>query len=466
MAEKEIRLGGIERNLSPANNADGAMEMLVGWRFSDGNLRPAPIPSPIEDIEYLSKEEDLIYVHKYDNYKHYIVYDGIRRIIYSPLYYCEENGTVCERIEIRIFSDVDKPSSVCSIGNILIFCFNTVLMRALRVNEPEYGYKYIVIGEMKLPLVTFKQETKNSESQQNIYYESDRIDIVPEERIALSQIVGNSYPHVISNKYFINQLTDSFASLLANFRYMAARENVLVDSYLVRYGFRLYDGEYLYLSPPILVRGESYKMWTDSAVYSKEEKIFKNFQGCRLGGNGYKLLISLSNVDELDKMIENRFYVAIDVFFSLPIPTYDSSRRIDSVTALRGYDADDGSGTYYYIEWGSSILPKVEDIEQYFNFYRVFSIGSDEIRKYKEKLYNEFNINDKIEIISQLPLLEYVNAPHTYNANGIYVYNGRLHAYNVKDVLFSGFELPYFSFIRDFGGEHVYALSASKRNSE
>lgn len=451
MEKKRIAIGGVSRNLPAGYSADGTMRELIGWNHIDGVLRPSPLPTIEEGAPFLSEHEDLIYIHKYSDYKSYIVYDSESKDVFSPLYYCYSDGSICEYVRIPIQYDVEKPQSIKSIGNILILQYESKIVKCLRTAEAEYGYKYLKIGETGLPLISFRQDFYVNGNREMYSYSSDGITVLPSQILSFGQIIGSSYPHIVANRNFVTQMTEDFTGQANAFRTKAARDNVCTDSYFVRYGLRMYDGTYLYVSPPLLINGKECSLITDSAIYDETTGVNQwiSFQGCKVSGEGYKLFFSLSNFNLLFDDIDSGLFTAVDIFLSAPIPTtFDFSRRIDSVVSASLINEGEGR-TYYKLGWGSSTEAKVEDIEQYFNFYRVFSIGTEEITKYKEEDYNELEIRDKIEILTQLPLLEYNTMPHTYASNGMYVYNNRLHIYDIKELLFSGYSLPYFSFRRD-----------------
>ncbi|MBP3350705.1 MAG: hypothetical protein J6L03_08810, partial [Bacteroidaceae bacterium] len=61
---KRIEIGGIERQLSVSNMADGSLYGMVGARHLDGNIRPAQGLDELSDVS-LAEGERLVYVHRY-----------------------------------------------------------------------------------------------------------------------------------------------------------------------------------------------------------------------------------------------------------------------------------------------------------------------------------------------------------------------------------------------------------------
>ena len=87
---KRIDIGGIERQLSVSNMADGSMYELRGMTHRGGNLRPQGglVPASIVNMESGSK---LLHVHRHEGYEHFVTLseDGV-------LYYQEDHDRPVE----------------------------------------------------------------------------------------------------------------------------------------------------------------------------------------------------------------------------------------------------------------------------------------------------------------------------------------------------------------------------------
>lgn len=432
---KRIDIGGIERQLSVSNMADGSLYGMVGARHLDGNIRPAQSLEELSDVS-LEKGDRLLYVHGYGDYKHYIVWKANMDLCY-----------IADNKEQLIGQEVRLITSVVSIGNMLIVVDNDTYIKVWLWQDG----RYTIVSESGLPYIGIRKSTTktNSDGSQEQYVaESDVIDIVPDMPLGYySDIIGSEWPTYIKNKNFRMQLTEQYGSLISNLREKASAENVFVDSYLVRYGLRMYDGNYLHVSPPIYIKGSGYELRCNSAIFStvadNTGSVWKKFQGCSAKTNGYKLYANLGDIDS--SLYVDGIVTAIDFFVSEPIREVYDERQIDAVLSATQIGGDPNTTAFYEIKFGNMTERKIEDIESYFNYYRVWSVPVDAI---PENVV-EIDAKNKLNSIVQMPLLDNHASVHKYGAGTAYVYNGRLHIGNIRENLFDGYSPLYYTYTKD-----------------
>ena len=432
---KRIDIGGIERQLSVSNMADGSMYELRGMTHRGGNLRPQGglVPAEIKNID---KGDTLLYVHSYDGYRHFIVVseDG-------ELKYHEGHDNP---VGIGYVGDVRH---VASIGNMLIVVDGDAYIKVWLWQNG----RYTIVSESGLPYIGIRKSTTktNSDGSTEPYVaESDVIDIVPDESLGYySDIIGSELPTYIKNKHFRMQLTEQYGSLISNLRENAAAENVFVDSYFVRYGLRMYDGSYLHVSPPIYIKGSDYELRCNSAKFSTADDntsgVWKIFQGCSAKAGGYKLYANFGDMDS--SLYVNGIVTAIDFFVSEPIREVYDGRQIDAVLSATQIGGSLNTTAFYEIKFGSMTERKIEDIESYFNYYRVWSVPVESI----PNDIVEIDAKNKLNSIVQMPLLDNNASVHKYGAEAMYAYNGRLHIGNIREKLFDGYSPCYYTYIKD-----------------
>lgn len=441
---KRIDIGGIERQLSVSNMADGSMYELRGMTHRGGNLRPQ---GGLVQVKILNKDEEnmllyegdrLLYVHKYDDYEHFIVW----RKNYD-LYYITDGAMV------HIEQEVRHISRVLSMGNMLIV---TGADSSIKVWLWQNG-QYTLVSESGLPYIGIRKSTikTNADGSIEIYTaESDPIDIVPDKSLGnYSDIIGSSWPTYIKNKHFRMQLTEQYGGLISNLREKASAENVFVDSYFVRYGLRMYDGNYLHVSPPIYIKGSRYELLCNSAKFSTAADntggVWKIFQGCRAKADGYKLYADFRDIDS--SLYVNGIVTAIDFFVSEPIREVYDGRQIDAVEKATQIGGDTNTEAFFEVRFDTMTERKIEDIESYFNYYRVWSVPVDSV----QDNIVEIDAKNKLNSILQMPLLNNNASVHKYGAEAMYAYNGRLHIGNIREKLFDGYSPCYYTYIKDNG---------------
>lgn len=433
MAKKKIAIGGITRNTSVHNSVDGTMDELVGWRCLDGNLRPA---QEYEDTGLqLGLHEKLMYVHKYGDYCHYVIYKsgiyGNSLMVYSSIGR-EEDSVV-------LSTDIEEVLGVTSIGNILIVSTATGLK--------EYIYKSGSYGEFKranLPLLEIRQK-KESEIH------SASTDIYLTEPIALPS--SGSQVNVFGDADFQINNGATFEWMRNNVKDEAYNKDWFVDDIYVRYGLRLYDGNYIYVSPPVLVKRIGDYVYQGYADYHGVDGAPGNmdfgidwFRDSIVYSDTYSLSLVCTEVGSVDSDV----YPAVDIFVSLPIDQYAGVERV-ALTEV--FDAPEngnwGDRGWYYTKWNVAKYRKPINPEENINYYKVAEIKTAELAVgYVKKM----EVGDQMSYIEQLPALDYNTRPHEYYPGGMSVYNNRLHIYGLNERLFGGWILPYYTYTKTEDG--------------
>lgn len=441
MSKKKIAIGGVTRNLPAGYSADGTMRELVGWNHIDGILRPAAKAEIDSNAPVLSETEELLYIHKFQDNAIYIVYDNTAKKIYSPINYCYSDGGTCERIDVLIDTDVEKPKYITSIGSILIICYGEKISKYLYKKGGEYGFEYKKAEETELPVVSFSQEFYNDRKEYNV--ESDSVSLPLTSDVYYSDLLG-SCPYLIPNKDLVEELTHTYIGLFNQMKEKAILDNVLINSYLIRYALKNYSGEYVYLSPPIFLNcGEDYTFDTGegTVVFEQISKKFTQIGGCKASARGYKIKFNISNTSD-----NYNIYQSLDIFLSTAVNPFETDRKIDTSIVIRLTNENDGR-QFYYVEFGMSKQQKTQGIEAFFNFYKVLSIPVGNFDKYED--FQELKLSDIIPTLEQQPLLDFNTSMNSYSSNSGLVYNSRLHIMDIKEYLFKGYSAGNFSFLTD-----------------
>lgn len=444
MAKKKIAIGGITRNTSVHNSVDGTMDELVGWRCLDGNLRPA---QEYEDTGLqLGLHEKLMYVHKYGDYCHYVIYksgiDGNSLMVYSSIGR-EEDSVV-------LSTDIEEVLGVTSIGNILIVSTATGLK--------EYIYKSGSYGEFKranLPLLEIRQK-KESE----IHSASTDVPaaVSPDKWYGEFELPSSgSQVNNFGDINFALENGSTFEWKRNNVKDEAYKKNWFVDGMYVRYGLRLYDGNYIYVSPPVLVKqigdyvyqgyADYHRLDVDGDGYNDAYGI-QYFRDSVVYSDTYSLSLVCTEAGSVDSDV----YPAVDIFVSLPIDRYAG---VDRISQTETFLSPDGGTTWdkekgwYYTKWNVAKYRKPINPEENINYYKVAEIKTAELAVgYVKKM----EVGDQMSYIEQLPALDYNTRPHEYYPGGMSVYNNRLHIYRLNERLFGGWILPYYTYTKTEDG--------------
>ena len=424
--EKVINIGGIERQGSASSNIDGTMYQLIGWRHLDGNLRPALGLS--ESNVLLDSQETLLYVHRNNDYRHY-VYSADKKLIIRD----ELGGEL-------LGNAVTDITQVRSIGNILV-----VLGRG---GMHTYIYRNGIYDEMTLPalpLVIMEQIPHSYAGQ------------AEDSTINASYSYPSTQPNYL---YPINE--DSIERDLSgvyiygkdSLKEDAYEQNCFVEAMYIRYALRMYDGNVAKVSPPILLPATSDFSLVGTAEL--DDKMTGKEVRCVVSiDDGYKVSMYIP-IDEEIKKIDPELYPYLDIYISQPINRNEGLEKIKNIRSISSIGVEYGEpGTYKIIY---DVEKKPIDVEANSTYYRVYEIEVSKLQEQEVGLIYEvpLEVKDKMQYLYQLPILEVLYSKHSLYSQRGYVYNGRLHLYDISERLFGGYRYPYFLYaVADEGGNGI-----------
>ena len=417
---KRIDIGGIERQLSVSNMADGSLYGMVGARHLDGNIRPAQGLEALSDVS-LAEGDRLLYVHRYGDYEHYIVWKDNMDLCY-----------VTAGKEELIEQEVRNVASVVSIGNMLIVTGCDIpdnpYVRSVRTwvwkNEKYAEWK---VGGMPTMIFERKPYSYGGESDHLSIQNKFSMPAVsfPTDGYAVQGIDGSN--SIDAQR----ELAELYKAGQGQLREEAYHKNSFIDSMLIRYGLRMYDGSYAYVSPPILLPSEK-NAYTMKGIAKVNDTYSVKSAESYVVANGYSVGYRLA-VDSVLKGLDAELTPYIDIFVSEPI---DETSTVSYIGRIK--TASNAGGGYDYNEdlfLTFDVPQKSIDIEGSYVYYRVDSIKIEEVKKEEEYVEAVLQVGEKMNYLRQLPVLENVRGMSHYDGVCSYVYNGRLHLGGVTEYL-------------------------------
>lgn len=220
--EKQISFQGVSLNPYGDISPDGELSACVNLQNHGGALRP----TVLNGTEYNVSGEliKLVAIHATSSYRHMIFYDG------TSLYWANEEAGDVNYTQICSVSDF---RSVYSIGNTLIITSGHGLLYALFKNG-----KYSYLGQLPEITLSFALEG---------YGDSTVLETVKIETIPGADI-NNDFSE--NNKQII---TNAVMASVNNFINEKHEQGFFVFPFFVRYAVRLYDGELIRHSVPVLM---------------------------------------------------------------------------------------------------------------------------------------------------------------------------------------------------------------------
>jgi len=423
MATKvNIPILGITRNTDDGISKDGECMELINARLKDGSIEP--IGNPIQ-LSYFDKQYKSAYYHSMtDKYLFIRSSDGSVDVLsndFATSYILSSDISGIERIEFIGYM-------VCLFKeDHIVYCI---------YDNGEYKY----LGKQpEMPTLNITQECDyNLVVTESEYY----------QRGAPSTTSSEYDPGLDLNKIGYGFFDECISSL--------NKKGCFIDRTLIRYAFRLYDGNYIMHSPVYLVQNDGSVTVTFKygSTASREEDFWKtvtlkrgpydNFQYLakytaetkamdyyEFGVIGFypKFTFSNLNLEGWKNLI-----VSIDVFATRSI----MDQELDEIgLKTQASESVSGSSGKYYRYTPKDALEVGRDIAKEYQFYK--------IAEYDLK----GNLTDRIENVSDDNLsLENTLADdedtHVLNTSECsYVYNSRLHLGNVKSKFYEGYPSDY-----------------------
>lgn len=280
-------------------------------------------------------------------------------------------------------------------------------------------------------------------------------------------IISKGIDYSGSNKelvdYAVEYTQDNYFALTANinkFINSKTKENKFIYPFFIRYGVRLFDGSYSFISDPCLM--------IPNWGYTPIVNYFKNEDVCRLVISSFVAAIRFKSHNTVPKEWEEIIH-SIDVFISNPVWFYNQGKEYNTEKSLfEFYNSVSGSSygkmivngyeglldTNYeknnlagYIKSysASSYFVKVasvgeeEVMDKLRNTTSFFKIASLKIEDYNEAQSDFTDLKIEEGIISALTTQEPCpdNLLHYegFKKPGLKTYNGRLHVFNSSVVL-------------------------------
>lgn len=439
---------------------DGDLSECVNLEVKNGELKPVEMPVKLPFT--LSGSQKLLYVHtiKETGRKNYIYrwwtdQSGMNRYYLSFVYY--EDG---ERHDYDICSSYSDYTNIVSLGNTLIAYTDTGVVYCL-YKDGEYKYLGDKIPEVSMSFNLagkFVLANRGEDDDEDYRYSYD------------DEGDSDQNPYQTDEVFVpaINKFINDWGS----------GANKFIFPFFVRYALRLYNGEYVHQSAPVLMCPS-----TKGAPFVIVYKSDGSKHYFALGGFSTNLEFIVNNKDHLTDWGD--IIKGVDIFVSRQVPSYDQSYtgddyldwapsanfwkcygRIKSVYKIEGYIEETTSLTVYnnrYYKFDIYGLYKS-------NFWTVYAPKPLSQEKFTAALIDASAIYYKYASLDPLSLSEYAGYTELSEDNGFVLtplstlelsetltddymthdtlvpkfsssYNGRLNIANIKRVLFNGFPL-------------------------
>lgn len=403
---KQIQLRGISRTPSDRMTSDGGCSESLNVCL-DGQ-ETAPVQAP-EDMTYSvygeTRNRHVVYIHKMNSVTWYIGYEEGILTAYGPL---DEENFPSEYV-FKEFESSESVENVISIGNTLIVYTNEKPYYFL-FKEETYHFLGNEIPTPKIEIVSRPNFSAEPSDGYRIYPSLDMIVDTGVSLIAYEEIAKVVWKRV--------------STMTAQ----AREDGNFFAPFFIRYAVKLYDGNYVNCSVPILCGG-GVENWISLLTIGSPAETHIRINEI------FTVKVKMANMD-----ISNwsDLISSIDIFASQPIyaPAFNS--------AIESYDSD----TREYVFKGMNDENKDETILDAVlsksNFYRIASFSVEDKSDMDKLMAGDYTIRNSNDIGGE-NLAAQPELPDSYRdsiqrtpLNGVRTYNGRLMLLGCKEALSRG----------------------------
>lgn len=336
-----IQLRGISRNPSDRITDDGGCADSLNAYISDSEIAPINAAVPCND-EFGLKQDgtsyEPVYVHKTNEYEHFIVHNRTHG----------ELAYVSNDVYTPILQTRDDINKITHVGNTLVIATSSQVVFFL---FRDGKYMMINLNEEILPKLSFVNVNQPNGGKDGVTYDVWSYDQYESDW----NVMPNGNP---TRNYEVTdeQQKDALSKLWQTYRAMIDNNKALgcfSEPVMLRYAVRMFDGSYLWTSPPIMV-GSSLTKDIDPTIP------FGNFGNVSTPVNAfiankhdtrssqtyiqlatpYKIGVNFYRTDYINSLKD--IISSIDVFMSAPIDFYP-----DGETKVKGEYDKTVSDDYY-----------------------------------------------------------------------------------------------------------------------
>lgn len=425
MEIKRIQLRGISRSPSDRMTEDGGVAESLNAQIIDSEV--APIHEPVlcnEDFGLDSEPQtsEPVYIHSTNSYKHIISYNPIGGVVSYLV-----DGSYKEILEIK-----GSLKKITNLGNTLIVLSTDAVYYVL---FKDGKYVNIDLSEDALPKLSFININQKTGAKGGVSYDIWSYDAYDSEYgVYVNGDKDNDY--IVTEDKDVEiaaKIWDTYRSMVDNNLGLGCFSQPI----MLRYGIRLYDNSYLWVSSPIMlgsclpkenIPGIPFGNFNDLispviaiTANNDNDKISKTFVQLSCP---YKIGVNVHRAEAVSELQD--IITSIDIFLSAPIEFAPEGRnhvKNESLTDV--YDDTYTSGRRYTFDPANSENPKKreEAVLAASNFFLIKSYPISEIPKETDILTDNFK-GENLYVKTQLD--DSKIATILSGATAVGTYNGRL----------------------------------------
>ncbi len=442
MPVTQIQLRGISRNPSDKSTADGGCAESLNLQVLDQELAPATTPKIISSQLGLWEENEgykVLHIHKNN-----LLIERVETPLTPPSLGYSKDSSYSEIVELF---DGEEISDIQSIGNTLIVSTSRRSLYVLWDNDT-----YTFLGEqVPMPKIEVTDTATTGLEKDVVFNQVAYRANVTDENVSIlevpvlsldeniwNSILNNTYDHndPLGHKALIDKIIariwDTIQVMVNNNR----KNGYFSTPLLMRYAVKLYNGDYMYQSEPVLLGALGsaylYNRQTSLTIGLVDNNTFESeIHFTPQGVHKVKVKLDESfNVGKWSDIIES-----IDIFLSPDIYTPKLYTEFESLSVENHAGLNYREGT---LKLKDAPASEEEDLVlAASNFYKVASFPIDDLSELVEGYEIEPKSQDDLVTLPRLTDDQGSHDAYIGLGNSM-VYNNRLFYSGYKSILYSG----------------------------
>ena len=446
---KKIQLRGISRTPSDRMTEDGGVAESINAYVADGECAPMLSPKDVyeqdESLRPASTLSRCIHIHKVAGHINYIYIkqeDGVQTLFCMP-----GNHIIRTLTDDAVIED-----SVTSIGNTLIFATGNGNGYALWKDG-----RYIYLGD-SIPQPQIDCYPDLYYGSAKLYHQIDVYDssLTPdnndETKDSASLYMADKDAWNAELQKESSERSTGFKAILRDF-WNGVQDDLLDSQYFrypvfVRFALKLYDGNHIYHTVPILMGGGSKRVYDAKLIYNMQSRPNRYTTSVAISSSNpaYKIHTKLKNAAELENWKD--VIQSVDMYITAPaiypeinseLVYCDEPTSTSTLTTLKMH-FEDHPDSIEEIQSVERVL-----LEGSHLFYKMQSFSVDNLNEFAEgvQIKNSKDYSYKENLYTREVLEDDFRTNHIYVAERNRVVNSRLLSMGMSELFSRGMQSLY-----------------------
>lgn len=422
---KKVVLGGLDRTNEHKESASvlGASE-CINLINKEGGLRPYIAHSPFI-TNAITPGRDIVHIHEVNGKRYVFTHDGTN--LRYEVAITDSNQKVVSS-NYKILCAVPASVQILFTGKIMAIYADDTYYAILNTDDDSIDF----LGKLPtMPVLSFTQTSTTATSEEKT------ISFPNPEGVSGYNVTGESN---------IDYITNASMAIINKMVADSHNRSRFIFPHFIRYGVRLFDGNYIYTSAPIMLlyTGMQDLLGTTNDFMVIQWDIDTNKIRIKYKEHALSFSLSFPDYETWKKII-----VGIDIFSTSPNYSYKTDGKIESYHSIT---TDGGYECAFDLKYKTAFYDNMVDNTQ---FYLIKELNDLSASQSATLSVNEEIINN---ISTQTVLQEIYSLNTVKNINTVFRYNSKNHITSPTLNIFQGYSPSIFQAVKSYELDNIVAI--------